>query len=165
MVFYCGLPIYDIWPVDSWFYKLCGVPSQMQKSFSPEDRRVGTKNSSFVHTLLPSYHCNNKRDRVWTPALSDDNGIWAIFIWRGYLCSFGGFLSVNVRWACGFLPRGFNKPAYQNLWYHKCLWLNLHNILGWCSRLWAKTNSGMGRMPIFETASRKWNSYDVLVQL
>ena len=29
-----------------------------------------------------------------------------------------------------FLLRGFHKLNYQNLWYHKCVRLNLQNILG-----------------------------------
>jgi len=70
-------------------------------------------------------------------ALSDYNDICAIFIWRGHRRSFAGFLSENVRRArhdSDFLPQfelhGFRKLTYQNLWCHKCVRLNLQNILG-----------------------------------
>ena len=45
-------------------YVVC--PSQLQNS-SARRKKVGTKNSSLGHSLLPSLMGSNKRDRLWTP--------------------------------------------------------------------------------------------------
>jgi len=78
---------------------------------------------------------------------------------------FWGFPSGNIRWArldsdflLQLLPRRFHGLAYQNLWHHKCIWLNLQNILGRCSRLIVKINSGTGPLkqpPEMETCQKK----------